>query len=530
MLKKIHLFNLFFISLSALVVTVHFFRPGFFVTQDGEWAIIRTAEMKRELQDLQLPPRWSDYLNHGVGYPLFHFTYPLPFYLSAAVSLLGISLTQSVKIIFIVSVFVSGFGMYHFALRYWGASGALVSSLFFLFMPYRIIDLYVRGSVGEIVALAIIPWLLFVIDRSLFTGKSSRILALLTALLVVSHNVSSLLFLGMVAIFLLSKLPLPKQRFSQTILFLVLGILLSTYFWLPAIAEKRHIYLGSNPIANRHEHFVPFSELFFQNPNQAIRPPLIIGFPHILALFLGIILLIRLKKDKAAKRTVAAFVTLFLVSIFFTSSNSSYFWQFPLLKEIDFPWRFLLLTGFSASFLAGGLVKITARKEILMIVVFLTLYSYANLIKISSPVSRENAFYESNDATTTSNDELMPVWVKVKTKNRNPSLVSSPAQTLEAYTRSNRLTATLYTPFAGTLTLNKLYFPGWHYYLNGKEINTSISPTSGKVLFTSPAGTALLEGKLSKTPVQKFADTLSLVILVILLVTSKSHSKLWSPK
>src|SRR3989344_450617 len=89
--------------LVSLPVIIPFLKSGYFPTHDGEWAVVRLAEMHRELKDLQIPPRWSGYLNHGFGYPLFLFTYPLPYYLGEVLHLGGLGLTESIKVLFIIS-------------------------------------------------------------------------------------------------------------------------------------------------------------------------------------------------------------------------------------------------------------------------------------------------------------------------------------------------------------------------------------------------------------------------------------------
>src|SRR3990167_5267230 len=85
----------------ALIYSWPFFKPGYFVTDDGNWAVIRLAEMVRELKDYQIPPRWSDFLNHGFGYPLFTFVYPFPFYLAAGLKFVGLSYVVSIKFLFV---------------------------------------------------------------------------------------------------------------------------------------------------------------------------------------------------------------------------------------------------------------------------------------------------------------------------------------------------------------------------------------------------------------------------------------------
>ena len=57
-----------------------YFKSGFFPTHDGEWAVVRLAEMYREIKDFQFPARFSGYLNFEYGYPLFNFAYPMPYY------------------------------------------------------------------------------------------------------------------------------------------------------------------------------------------------------------------------------------------------------------------------------------------------------------------------------------------------------------------------------------------------------------------------------------------------------------------
>src|SRR5258708_2602213 len=99
----------FFVSVPLIVPYLH---SGYFPTHDGEWAVVRLGDMYRELKDLQFPARYSGNLNFGYGYPLFEFAYPLPYYLGFFIHLFHISFVNSMKILFVLTVPFSFFGMF----------------------------------------------------------------------------------------------------------------------------------------------------------------------------------------------------------------------------------------------------------------------------------------------------------------------------------------------------------------------------------------------------------------------------------
>ena len=85
----------------------------------------------------------------------------------------------------------------------------------------------------------------------------------------------------------------------------------------------------------------------------------------------------------------------------------------PLLSEINYPWTLLGPLGFLISLLAGFL----ARKEITIKIItsILIIFSAAVIIPYAKPnyfINRGDSFYLTNLATTTSSNELMPLWVK----------------------------------------------------------------------------------------------------------------------
>src|SRR5690606_8877612 len=77
--KRIYLF-LILSFLVSMIPVLFLFREGFFLSDDGEWMVIRFSAFYQTLLDGQIPPRFFGRLNHGFGYPIGTFLYPAFFY------------------------------------------------------------------------------------------------------------------------------------------------------------------------------------------------------------------------------------------------------------------------------------------------------------------------------------------------------------------------------------------------------------------------------------------------------------------
>jgi len=115
-------------------------------------------QMARAIQSGQLPPRLGPDFAFGYGYPLFNFYYLLPFYLGAFWFFLVGSLTASFEFVFILSIFLSVLAMYLFLREFVERFPAVVGSVLFLYTPYRAVQIYVRGAMGEALALSLLPF------------------------------------------------------------------------------------------------------------------------------------------------------------------------------------------------------------------------------------------------------------------------------------------------------------------------------------------------------------------------------------
>ncbi len=155
MIKQLWPYIIIFCFLAPLIYLT--LRPGFWVSDDGGWMVIRLSAFHQTLRTGQFPVRFLYNLNRGYGYPVTDFLYPLPFYFGEIIHLLGFGFVDSVKIVFAASFIFGAYFMYRYA--------GLVAAIVYTFLPYRIFDVYSRGTLGEAVAFVFLPLIFYLIDK-----------------------------------------------------------------------------------------------------------------------------------------------------------------------------------------------------------------------------------------------------------------------------------------------------------------------------------------------------------------------------
>ncbi len=530
-MKKIYFYLLALIILS-FAISFPFFKSGFFPTHDGEWAVVRLGAMHRGIIEHQFPVRWTGNQNFGYGYPLFEFTYPFPYYFAEIFNIAKLGLVDSIKAVFVLSVFVSGIGMFLFLSELFPREGALLGSVFYLLAPYRMVNLYVRGSIGESLSLAIFPFLFLVIYK-LFRTKESRyisFLAFLFAVLLLTHNVTSLVFTPFLLGFSLFLFLQHKEKgpFAKKVLVgLVLGGLISSFFLIPALSEKKYIALSQIRISDISKHFVPLQSLVSSvwnygayGTSDSFSPQL--GLVHILAFISGIFLLLK-QKNKLLKNLGIYTLVSVVVMIFLMQRVSLPFWEkIPLFSDVDFPWRLLTPLIFLLSIPVAAL---GGKRIIVGILILLVLFNlkYANPKNYTPAI---NSYYFTNQATTTSNDELMPVWVKIKPT----KMYDSKVQNLTGKEKINLISSTgIKTDFNTFLAderiiqINTIYFPGWNVYVDNRPIKFSYKNPEGVITFPLSKGKHEVSARFGETNLRIFSDLVSLfsILFVVSLLKIK---------
>ncbi len=510
----------------CLPLILPYFRTGFFPSHDGEWTVVRLSDMYREIKDLQFPPRYSGYLNFQYGYPLFNFTYPLPYYFGLFFVFLKAGFVNSIKILFSLSVILSFFSMFILSASVWKNKWAgLVSAIFYAYVPYRVVDLYVRGSIGESLSFVLFPLIFLSIKRIYEKRQFSDMvwLGVLYALLIATHNIMTVLFGIVVLLIMLAALFKKEIEFIvKLVLSLMLSLCFSAFFWIPAIFEKNLIHLSIIPIADRSLYFVKPLQLIlpqwgYGTPTDPNPFGYQVGIPQLIIFVLAaVFILINIKKDKLAKTGLFLVVSTLLISILLFSPTAIIWSKTPLLSEINYPWTLLGVIMFLVGLTAGYLTKL--GKTFIALSIFLSIFAIIFVMPHSRPqyfVNRGDAYYSTNQGTTTSSNELMPLWVKEwPVSSPLEKVVINSGKVKDVAYNSRKITFTVDLPKTEIVRINIIYYPGWVFTVDGQPAKINYANPTGVMDLRIATGKHAVKGIFTETPLRLLSDLISLVAII----------------
>lgn len=544
MVKK-DLLSIILLLIISFPAVNELFIPGAFTSHDLTHHVVRQISMDKLLSEGQFPPRWSGELNNDFGYPLFLFNYPLPPLLGEVFHLLGLGFVDSVKAVLLTSMLISVVGTYLFLNSLLSNRvAAFLGAMFYLYAPYRLLNIYVSASVGTSLALGILPfvfWNMVVVVK----GKRWGILAgsLSLAFLILSHNVTTLIFAPVILVFAGILIQEFKQVKNLGIMFL-LGLGLSCWFWLPAIVEKQYIIFDAVFGQFYKDQFVTLWQLFRspwgyglshpQNPEPGDMSYQL-GLVHIgvVCILLFLFFLSSLRKKGTINnylyRLLIAFVLLtFFLSVFLMLKISLPLWEnLPFLSLIQFPLRFSAAAVFTSS-IAAALLIVTMRSNIprwvlFFSLLFLVIYANRNHWHINQVFNPGEEYYLNHKTTTASYNEHLPKWGRAMEKRTTPKIEFTEGNGKIEITKdySGLVLAEVESTTAGKLRLNQFYFPGWEIKVNDQrqDFNYLIDGQNyGLMLFDIETGRHNIRAQFKNTSIRNLADVISFISVIIIII------------
>ncbi len=525
--------NIILVILLSIFAIAPLFQPGFFWgAHDARHSVYFLYEFDRSIQDGVLYPRWSPDIAFGYGYPLFNIYSPLAFYLSEVFHLLGLDLVSAIKVVFGLAFILSGVTMYLFVRRLMGSWAGLVAGLVYVYIPYHISDVYVRGAFAESVALVFFPLILWCFYETVERPRLTALLGagLSYAGLIFSHNGLLLLFSPFLSIYLVFLVVsrswqdvhslvswrqrwilLGKALFRRAkvpLVALLLGLGLSAIFWLPMAIEFKYVRLdqwlgGYYDYRDDFVYFFQFFSPFWGYGLSRTGPfddlPFQIGAVPVVLSILSLGVLRRIG-DQGWRRVLVFFQGAVLTIIFLMLAASTPFWDIlPIVIFAQFPWRLLALLMPCTAFLAGSVMAVSkgsddrilpiATVTLVSLVIFGS-YRYLSPQIIEPPeggasLSGMMRFMQSSDQMTGSVawTHDVPRWSSfaeyVISEGRAPELrvdlesLPRPRRRLAVDLQGSSTTSQrlwVHAEEEGRIVFNIFYYPGWHAYrLEGPE-------------------------------------------------------------
>lgn len=571
-----------------------FLNQGFLNTRsagDSPFLLFRLHQLHQGLLDGVFPVRWMPDAAFGLGYPFFNYYAALPFYFAAAFKLLGFSYVLSLKLTHLLGFIVAALGM---SAWMWALTRrvevAVIAATAFTFAPFHLVNVYLRGdSLSEFWAMAWYPLILLAIHKAAehLTLKRLAWVALSFSALVMTHNVSALLFAPFVAVYATGSAFFIKQRKNGSSQLTILkwhrlnvfvglgvagivGLLIAAWVWLPALAETDLVQLDTQTTGffDYSNHFrnsdLVQQELSFNYTfGRESFSPFSIGTLQAFLAGVGTLMLLR----HAARTQLiwqAGFIIggLIVATLMITPVSDGIWSIVPLLPFAQFPWRFLSIVALFSAAATGFMMPISLRPPLrlaneeenrqalsdewkafatIALGVIMAVAGLSGLDLNFIQVADEDVtperlqIYEtySGNIGTTIRFEYLPQWVQPRPYSSDILLGREPqARFIDGHGEANRLEASTHgqqwafiiDDRPATVAVPILYFPGWSAQVDGNHIEVTPLEGLGYIQLDLEPGDHTVDFTLRRTLVRQVAEFGSLVGLLAFLFVMRPKS------
>jgi len=506
----------------------------------------------------------------GHGFPFFIFYAPLATYMAEIFHLAGADLAQAAKASFGLSLVLSALSMTAF-LSYIDRSRKLgvapetvgLAAAVYVLAPYRVVDVYVRGSLSECWSFVFFP-LILLACHMLADGRRRAGLVVGSvsyAALILSHNIMALYFSGILCLYILLVGEI-RRTWPWAVLMIALGQALSAFFWIPALAnmslvdtDAATMWATAEDVASHAVYWRQFFSQYwgfgFSTAGPGDGMPFAIGW-HIAA---GVMLMpfVLLDKNEHPFSRRMAWTVLAVVALLAAIMTRVMRWDLVpnLFRYIQFPWRMLApatLFGSLAVFLAlhafirwSDVDKASGWCRALfhfsaILLVFMVALPTIKAIPISiGKVDRDYvlerlAIEEGNSVIgttaraeyvpkTAAPETLDPEWNKTHRTESHVEIVSGSAAVESWSQRGARYTVDIVCETDTALTLQSYYFPGWRYWRNDQRLDDDLTMSDkGFIRVALPPGRHNLVFEYGSPPWSRASICISLAAAATLFV------------
>ena len=233
--------------LLALPAVTPLIQPTITRSADGLLHLYRLIALDHMLRQGLFFPRWWPDLAYGYGFPLFVFYAPLSYYITEGLHLLGLGPIMAFNGSFALALLVSATGMYLLVKDVFGPKAGVLAATAYVYAPYLLYNILLRGSLPLAWAGALLPLAFWSFGRLLKDSRYLPFTAVVCAATLLVHNISALIFLPLLILYLVlaltpgSSRPEVRPVLVRSLAALGLGLALAAFFLIPAVLEREYI-------------------------------------------------------------------------------------------------------------------------------------------------------------------------------------------------------------------------------------------------------------------------------------------------
>lgn len=565
-------FNFAILAVLALPALWPFLHEGLPRSNDHLTHVYRAVQLAELLRAGQLLPRWAPDLVFGYGYPVFNYFPYSAHYAVALLILPGLSALTAYKIICALALLGSAWSAYVFGRELFGEAAGLVTGVAYLYSPYLLYDAHIRGSVPESLALALLPLALLHLRRAAHGQPRSAVWAgLALAGCILAHHGVTLQAMPFVLAYGLFEVWQPRGRreagrrkgISSFLLLtasFLLALLLSAFFWLPAVLESPYVQIERGTLNGGmlySNNFLSLGELFawprLPVDPDLLNPPVVRPLP-LAALVLALLSLTYWwgrgtgaggSAEHAPRFTLLCFALAASLAALLIHPISRPLWDtLPLLRLTLFPWRLLGPISLFVAVVAGALfaermadgrpqTAASHRPRNTQHTRCFTLAAVTGVLVIAGlpfasppfepvparPTPGDMAAFEIPPdfiGTTTVGEYLpravqqLPGDVSARRDLTQRTRFAAPgAQVTHTPLSPTHDAFTVRTEAPATFTYHQFYFPGWRATLNGQPVEPRVTAPEGLMALDLPTGAHTLTFELGDTWPRTVGNALS---------------------
>lgn len=539
------------LCVGVALATWPLWRIGVSSDADMLMAVYRVFELEEAWKNWILFPRIGINLNYGYGAPLFQFYPPLASFGAMLFRQLGLGLIDAVKAMVVVNYLLAGVGMYFYGRWFFRSRpAAFVSAAAYVFSPYLILLVYERGALSESLALGLLPWLFYSFHRLAAEGRGAYFwsAALFAALIMLAHNITALFALPAALLFVLLLALLERRTDNLLLVFgaFALGMMMSAFFWLPALAELQHAKTDTYMLGRGlgvQDHLVGrldwlqtsvWPDYWGDERFRITLWPVLLGAPAIVAIFYC-------RPSRIFRPLLILILYVLLIIVAQLGVTDSLWLNLPLVQYIQFPWRLFGIASMCLALLIGSALTLIPDKKGLPwavaggIGLSIFVLSLWNLKPAMSPLWYEIEEAEigladlfrrgsmgfplfSDYSPSTMLDDSVglarprTVTPEMQAENQTPPGLN----VIKEGPFRVDLDVDAADPF--TLRLHRAFFPGWHAYVDNQRVAVTASGSAGVVTAELPAGIYSLRFQFEATRLRHLANWISIIGWVIFVV------------
>ncbi len=554
------------ILISGVLASRTLFKHNYYFNMHDDLQMMRQLQLEKCFADKQIPCRWVPDMGYGFGLPLYNYYPQLPYLFGEIFRVVGFNFNDTAKLTFALGIIASGFAMYLLSKEFFGKTGGLISSTFYVWAPYHSLDVYVRGAMNESWTFVWFPLILWGIYQIIKKPKPKYfiVLALSLAAILLTHNIMVMIFAPVAIVWAVAWLIIGKSWKPIISIFLsgLSALGLSAFFTLPAIFEQKYVHIDSlvSGYFQYQAHFATFYQLFISRfwgdgpsafgPNDSMAFP--IGQIHwIIAAAIVVLLIVKLFKKK--KITQTDLVAIFAVIVgtgaaFMSHERSSFVWiNLPVFRFVQFPWRFLTLNAFGYSLAAGSVVLlvkglVSVKKQVWPSIIFVicivavVVFNWDFFKPVhSGPLTDEQKF--SGEAWRLQSQagilDYLPIDAKddpEKARGNLADIINGKGMVSDQNLGTNWANFTVNVNSDSVVRINLFQYPVWNATIDGKPTKIYVAETEvyGRMYVNIPAGDHKVDLKLTNTPIRIWANSISLLSWGLLL-SYPLWKKKWQP-